>query len=264
MLHKLRLSPPRTTTPPAKIKAKVLFGATGDLRNHVLAVQEGLTPSPKQQEPTPPSSPKRKFAVQERLKSPSEQQELPSPSSPKRKKLKKKKRSSSYEESASPPPPPTPVASVAATAAPPEPAGFPDEATSSPPLRTTNRTSPHKKRRSSEDTNNKNRNSPQEKSPPAAAAARESPAEAVAAVPDEMLSASAAYATAATMPIPSRRSRRVKGPKKCHNCKTFQPNYLKCQFFMATGCKCGKHYCIACMSRDYSDDFDIDNTDEWQ
>jgi hypothetical protein len=251
MLHKPLSSPPPLTTPPAKLKAKVLFGVPGDLRNHVMAVQEQLTPPSEQQEPTPPSSPKRKLAVPERLKSPSEQ-EVPSPSSPKRKKKKKKKRSSSYEESASPPQPPPPVA---ATAAPPEPA-VPDAATSTPPVRS------HKKRRYSEDTHKK-RNSPQEKSPPVAAA-RESPAEAVAAVPDEMLSNTPVTTAAPATPIPSRRSRRAKGPKKCHNCKTFQPNYLKCQFFMATGCKCGKHYCIGCMSTDYSDDFDMDNTDEWQ
>jgi hypothetical protein len=55
----------------------------------------------------------------------------------------------------------------------------------------------------------------------------------------------------------SRRTKRRDGPKKCHNCKTMQTEYLKCNYFLVTGNRCGKYYCSACLKDDYGEDVDV-------
>lgn len=63
----------------------------------------------------------------------------------------------------------------------------------------------------------------------------------------------------------SRRQQRRDGPKKCHNCKTMQTEYLKCNYFLVTGHRCGKFYCSACLKDDYGEDVDLSvANDDWQ
>jgi hypothetical protein len=40
-------------------------------------------------------------------------------------------------------------------------------------------------------------------------------------------------------------------PKRCHNCKSYKTKFLKCQYMLPTGNKCGKYYCSECLEREY-------------
>jgi hypothetical protein len=80
--------------------------------------------------------------------------------------------------------------------------------------------------------------------------------------PDAIVSGVPTHAPRST----SRRQKRRDGPKKCHNCKTWQTEYLKCNYFLVTGNRCGKFYCSACLKDDYGEDVDLSATpnDDWK
>jgi hypothetical protein len=207
-----------------------------DLRSHVLAMQERLEKKKaKKASEDPPYEPIGTFGWER-------------PSNTKKLKKDKKKRRR-YEGQTEPPQQPEAAAAAALEPDPvvEVPVVLPDPTTS------TSTSTP------------RNGNS---KNPPRSLRAERSP-------PDDDHDASVATSTSSrnfqpdtvgsTMsPMPFRRSRRSMGPKKCHNCKTYQPNYLKCQYLLATGCKCGKHYCMDCLESEYKKAFDAHNTDAWQ
>ena len=65
----------------------------------------------------------------------------------------------------------------------------------------------------------------------------------------------------------SSRHKTALGPKKCHNCKKSITKWVKCQYLLPTGSKCGKYYCDDCLTKDYGQNGkkireDVD--DSWQ
>lgn len=60
------------------------------------------------------------------------------------------------------------------------------------------------------------------------------------------------------------RGRKPSGPRKCHHCKLMQNDTVKCQYIMLTGNRCGKHYCIDCISKEYLPTFDPRKAEQWQ
>ena len=65
----------------------------------------------------------------------------------------------------------------------------------------------------------------------------------------------------------SSRNKLVLGPKKCHNCKNNKTKWVKCQYLLPTGSKCGKYYCDECLKKDYGQSGKKkreNNDDSWQ
>ena len=247
--------PPPVQAPPIAppIPADVaVWNKPGDLRNHALAAQQRYHPAAMETEESP-----REESREERKK-------------------KKKKKRHSYEEGLSRLPQETPPERVAAVApSPPEPA-LPDIPISArqplpptdvvdvaaaaataaahsprPAVHNNPPSSSHQKHTSK----SISRHSPEDNKSVASRSSRASSYDANSSVPDMAPS---------HVGMPNRRSRRQGGPKKCHNCKLWQPSFLKCQYILETGCRCGKYYCFLCLEKDYKDHCDITHVEQWQ